>query len=327
VKIACCYPHTPAWPKFRWVHEALASLGHECVWVQNRDDLIEHEPHVDVCLFAHKSFPIRWPNLRDIWEKRQSLWAQWWFDLICTDPYSPPDEQPYIRQFRPHFDAMDVVFVKEREYLEAYRAAGVPAVYLDQGCPAGIKPIDYDAEIKWDVLVWGQSGPEYKQRRKDVEQLARAGYRVAWAGATKGVPKGVESLPWTHPDELHKLASHAACVLCVDRRTDIDGYWSDRIWLALGMGCLVVARYGKGFRLLEDLDDDDCPTIWDVYSDTGGYVDASVKWALEFSKDDRREAGEGCRKWVMEQHTIKHRCQQLVEILTAECATAKASCG
>lgn len=318
MKIACCYPHTPAWPKFRWVHEALASLGHECVWVQNRDDLIEHEPHVDVCLFAHKSFPIRWPNLRDIWERRQSLWAQWWFDLICTDPYSPPDEQPYVRQFRPHFDAMDVVFVKEREYLEAYRAAGIPAVYLDQGCPAGIRPIDYDAEIKWDVLVWGQSGPEYKQRRKDVEQLVKAGYRVAWAGATKGVPKGVESLPWTHSDELHTLASHAACVLCVDRRTDIDGYWSDRIWLALGMGCAVVWRSAV------------IPGPFPVLSCGNGMsVDEAVERLTDKTERTPLAAhlGTEAREYCLNHHTIKHRCQQLVEILTAECATAKASCG
>ena len=188
--------------------------------------------------------------------------------------------------------------------------------------------IDYGAEIKWDVLVWSQSGPEYRQRHKDVEQLVKAGYRVAWAGATKGVPQGVEQLPWTHPEKLHEIASHAACVLCVDRRTDIDGYWSDRIWLALGMGCAVV--WSRPVGVYDDLNIREPKGHW-LGRQPGDLPIADYEddpaWSVHYAIKNRESMGKRARQWVMQSHTIKHRCQQLIEKVNAELAAAKAICG
>ena len=84
-----------------------------------------------------------------------------------------------------------------------------------------------------------------QQRRADVRTLVDAGFNVAWAG-DGDKPQGVASIPWTHPDYLPALMSRAAVTLCVDLRHDVAGYWSDRLWLALGAGACVVRRFTEG---------------------------------------------------------------------------------
>ena len=84
-----------------------------------------------------------------------------------------------------------------------------------------------------------------RQRRADVRTLVDAGFNVAWA-SDGDKPQGVASIPWTHPDYLPALMSRAAVTLCVDLRHDVAGYWSDRLWLALGAGACVVRRFTEG---------------------------------------------------------------------------------
>lgn len=289
-------------------------MGHDVRWCKNRTEIEANEPWADVSLFCHKSFPVRWPNLKPIWEKRTSIWVQWWFDLICTDPAKPVAEQIYVNQYAPHLLAMDLVFVKEREHLDAYRAIGIPAEYLDQGCPTGPR-IDETEPLSWDVLVWGQSGPHYKQRRRDVETLLAAGLSVAWAGYDPAhvPPTGCHLIGHVPPEDIHEIASEAACVLCVDRRCDIDGYWSDRAWMALGAGCPCVIRRTGG------LPSQHIPAM--VYNSPAGLV-AFAK-ALSERTDSRRNTlsrniGGNARTWAQDHHTIRHRCQQLLERVNSE---------
>lgn len=312
MKIACVYPEKPLWPKMKNVEKAFASMRrHSVVHVQTPAELKQADKEVDLCVFMHKSPGIRWPNLRPIAKSRQSAWVQWWFDLMVMDSGKALRDQVYFKQFRPVLKEMDVVFVKERGLLADYKAEGVNAVYLDQGCPSDIKEINRGEDKLWDVLLWGQSGWEYLQRTKDAGALVLSGIRVAWASNAANFPETIEHLPWTHPDELPFLASKAKCVLSVDLRSDVDGYCSDRFWQACGMGCCVLSR-----RLQQSSDE---PYLY--YRNR----DELVRFVSETIRlDNYDQMGMRARSWVMAEETIEHKCREVIRLASAPIARMKA---
>ena len=243
--VGIIYPDQPKWPKMRWVHEALLSLGHQVDRARDASGFQGLSQTCDLVLLTQKGFGGRWPDLKANFSQRKAIIAQWWFDLIAYQPGVPLAQQGYLSpdNHLPLMRACDLVFVKERELLPEFHALGVNAHYLDQGCPVDSPECIRATEPKWDVLLWGQSYPE---RTADASSLADAGLRVAWAGNDRGVPRGIESLPWCHPNDLPAIAGQASLVLSCDKRHDINGYWSDRFWMALGMGCCVLRRETPG---------------------------------------------------------------------------------
>ena len=303
MKIACVYPDALNWPKMRWVLEAFQRLGHTVCQVKDRDELQAADNECDLIVFAHKGLAIRWPNMRDIALTRKALWCQWWFDLNALDHRLHFGEQDIQKLL-----GMDIVFVKERSLLNEYHTLGINAVYLDQGCPQDM-PYAEPQEREWDVLLWGQGGANYRQRTKDAVKLAKAWLKVAWAGfpnvAIPNIPNNpIQRLPWTHPDKLPELASKARCVLSVGRRNNLDGYWSDAYWLACGMGAVVLRRDTPGIPV--------GPAVA-LYSNNP--VEA-YHAAIELD-------GKENRKWVMENHTIEHRCRDLISIVHEAVRDAK----
>ena len=295
MKIACVYPDTPNWPKMCWVLEAFQRIGHTVRQVKNRDELQAADNECDLIVFAHKGLAIRWPNMRDIALTRKAFWCSWWFDLNALDHKLHFGEQD-IQKLR----GMDVVFVKERSFLNEYRELGANAFYLDQGCPQDL-PYAEPQEKEWDVLLWGQGGTNYRQRTKDAISLALADLRVAWAcNPVTGIPNvpgnPIQRLPWTHPDKLPELAGKAKCVLSVGRRSDLPGYWSDAYWLACGMGAVVLRRETPGIPI--------GPAVV-TYS-----VNPIEAYHAAVELDGKEN-----RTWVMNNHTIEHRCRDLISIV------------
>ncbi len=289
MKIACVYPDTPTWPKMRWVLEAFQRIGHTVRQVKSRDELQTADNECDLVVFAHKGLAIRWPNMRDIASTRKAIWCQWWFDLNALDHRLSFDPMT-LEKLR----GMDVVLVKERSLLDEYRILGISAVYLDQGCPQDL-PYAESREKEWDVVLWGQGGSNYRQRTRDAMALAAVGLKVAWIGNLT-TPQEIEPLPWTQPDKLSEFASKAKCVLSVGRRNSLDGYWSDAYWLACGMGAVVLRRDTPGI-----------PVGPAVVTYSGNPVEAYHAAATLGGKENR--------KWVMENHTIEHRCRDLISIV------------
>ncbi len=298
MKIACVYPDTPHWPKMRWVLEAFQRIGHTVRQVKCRDELQVADAECDLVVFAHKGLAIRWPNMRDIASTRKALWCQWWFDLNALSGRLSFDAMT-LNKMR----GMDAVFVKEQSLLAGYRALGVKAVYLDQGCPQDM-PYAEPQEKEWDVLLWGQGGSNYRQRTKDALSLATSGLKVAWVG-NLATPEPIGRIDWTHAVKLPELAAKAKCVLSVGRRNDVDGYWSDAYWLACGMGAVVLRRDTPGI-----------PVGPAVVTYSGDPTEA-YHAAIELD-------GQENRTWVMNNHTIEHRCRDLISIVQTAARDAKA---
>lgn len=326
MRIGIIYPDTPAWPKMKWVHDALVSLpGHDVVRGAGAADFPALSQTCDLLILGHKGLSGRWPNLRDAFPLRKAFVAQWYFDLVAFHKGVPFEKQPYVSNPN-HLEMMracNLVCVKERGLLGEFRKLGINAEYLDQGCAVDVKPIERQEKPEWDVLLWGQGGPAYPERMRDMRDLADAGFKVAWAIQGGSPPKGVEQLPWFHPDMLPDLAGRASLVLSCDKRHDIDSYWSDRLWMALGMGCAVLRRETPGLP--------DGPFV--KYASRGELISKTreillrsgeqVDYPLNWSPGAIR-LGEEARTWCLAQHTLAQRCQDLLK-LVAQTATAKAS--
>lgn len=299
--VALCYSDSPDWPKMRWIHDGFTALGLVTRWVRTVDELKAADAECDMVVFQNKSGCIRWPNLSPVAEWHQSLWAQVWCDLIATDPTRLLEEQHWFRKFAPIMQAMDLVTVKERSLIPRYRELGVKAEYLDQGAPP-CREIDRSVTPEWDVLFWGHNGREYAERHSDIRALVKAGFRVAWATRDAGVPDGVHRVEWTHPDKLPALASRARCVLSVDLRHDLAGYFSDRFWMATAMGCVVLRRETPGMPI---------GPYW-TYRNHEELIHLAAR--VRNAPDAAAVMGKAARQWALTNHSIQQRCESLLHM-------------
>lgn len=309
--VALCYSDTPDWPKMRWMHEAFTALGLKTRRVRTVEELRAADAECDIVVFQNKSGAFRWPNLQPVAPGHRALWVQVWCDLILEDRLRSLEQQRWFK-FAPIMRAMDLVTVKERDFLGEYRSLGIHAEYLDQGAP-DCDEIDRDATREWDVLFWGGATQEYNTRRRDIAALVRAGFKVAWASHDSCLPSGVERLPWTHPDKLPGLASRAACVLSVDVRHDLTGYWSDRFWMALGMGCVVLRRATPGLP--------EGPYL--TYRDHNELCQQVARVLADPAK--ARKTGMEARQWARTNHSITNRCRTLLEMASRTARNASAA--
>lgn len=244
--------------KYAWVAQAFRNLGCrvlEACSANSHEQLRSVERLDGLCellVFEQWSAGCNATDLASLAAKRQAKWCQWWFDLIVTDPLLPLDEQGLVRTFDRILPCFDRVFVKERSWMSAYRSIGISAAYLDQGCPSHIPPVDVRESPRFDVFY---AGTLDAQRYQMLAKLAKT-LKVMHCGHSSphGIPQGVTSFQWRHPIKLYELASNCAVGLVDSMRLDVDGYWSDRLWLYLGMGMpSVVLRSDDGLPNYPDL--------------------------------------------------------------------------
>lgn len=313
MKVAIAYADQPKWPKNAWVAGALRDEGHEVQIVRDIDALRRADETCEVVILSQKGSGLNATDVLAVASGHKAVWTTWTFDLMALWPGVPLAEQSPLMTLNSSevwepsgtlrvMRAIDVAFVKERSLLADYRALGVNAEYLDQGCPAAMPATSHCERSEWDVLVWGNASKEWRQRRDDVRALVNEGFVVAWAGhAAAPVVGGALPLPFCPPLELPGLAAKAAVVLCCDLRHDLKGYWSDRFWLALGMGACVLRRSTPGLPMGPYLH----------YHNERQLVD-HVRY-LRQNVEAREAMGREARIWVMAHHTIRHRCRELIE--------------
>lgn len=279
MRIGLVYLHYTSWPKFEWVHAALVRMGHSIWRIQEIEELAEADKSCDLILFEHREPGPGRKQIVKLSNHHRALWVQWWFDLFIEQGH-----QDLIPLYGDLARAMDYVLVKERSSLPKYRELGINAFWSDQGCPGTLRyeaPIDPPA---FDVCLFGSRNPQYVDRISDVRALLAAGFSVLWAGDGTDYVLGAENRSWCPPDALPSLLSQAAVCLCTDLRHDIDGYWSDRLWLAAECGSAIVRRESPGLPKL--------PIF--TYRDSAGLV-TTVRDLLQ-RKELRQVSGKACRE-------------------------------
>ncbi len=312
MKLAVARPGHDKWPKFDWVAKAGEALGHQVQRFTFKDDLVSVDAENDVLLFSHKSSGIGAPDIVKAEPGHSAIWVTWQFDLMALEVNKPLAESPAFNKWTSQkkweptdnlrcLRAMDYVGVKERGLLKEYAALGVNAFWMDQGCPSNMPQCEHREIPEWDVLFFGCDGGDRRLRKQDVSSLLAEGFTVAWAGHVgAGIPSGVLPLSFCPALELPMLASRAAVVLGVDFRHDLEGYWSDRVWLALGMGACHVRRHTDGLPGLP----------MSVYQTS----EELIKHVSELRADRgcRETTGQLARSIVMKHHTYESRLEELL---------------
>lgn len=324
--IGLAYPQLARWPKFRWVHEAFAALGHSTRRIQSTGDLQSADNECDVVFFTQRGAGLCDADVIKMAPGHRAKWIMWNFDLIATESERLLADQPWLAcpngggptMQSQMMRAMDVVLVKERGLLNEYCDLGINAYWADQACPKWLGQCEHRENPEWDVLVYGSWGKLWSQRRKDVNALIDYGFTVAWAGHMGGVapPPGALALPFCMVEDLPKLASRAAVVLGVNARSDLDGYWSDRFWLALGMGACLVHRKSEGLPLING------QHPYTTYLDADDLIECVT--VLRANQSRRESMGHFARDCVMSNHTYEHRCGEILEQLCSIQAKANA---
>lgn len=300
-----------------WIAAGFTAAGHDVRRVHSMPGIADADAECDLLLFDQCS-ALPGCNINDLARlakgRRNAVWAQWWRDLIEFEPNTPLHRQPAYDANATFWRGLDVLFVKELQLMLADE--GIKAEYLDQACPADMPAVEHLERPLWDVLVVGSMSGCYRQRREDARALAAAGFRVLSVGFGGDLPPGVEATHWHHPiNELPALVSQCGVVLGVDLAMP-QGFTSDRSWLAGGMGACYVARvdvdsYGPewGCGELEKVAPALC--VASPSYETHGQLIDSVRFALS-SAELRRTRGAAARARVMQEHTYRHRAEEIV---------------
>lgn len=300
MNVGMCFTPRPArWPKMGWFETAISALGHRVFQFDDMTGLERADAECEVIIFEHRHPGVCHPNhLVEFAPHKKAKWIQISFD---TTNFS--DEQVFESNARV-MRLMDLELVKEHSLLHLYHQAGVKAEYMDtQGCPADMPEVEHHNVPEFDVCIFGTciSGEpdHYRTRREDVQCLRDAGLRVAWATDTPTI-EGISRFTWMEPMELPSFMSKAAVTLDVAYRHDIPGYWSDRLWLALGAGACVVRRH----TAMQP------PLPYYSYRERDEMLRIVKELVADFRL--RRETGKRCRAAVMLAHTYKERAEEVM---------------
>lgn len=311
MRIALAYDpirHERGRGKFQYIESAFRRLGHDVRNIQHTDQLKQASMECDLVLFEQRQ-----PALIDMQQlpsiQRRAAWIQWYFDIIYTGDAdgmtieSPLHDQPTWQTCGQMMQTMDLVLVKERGMLKEFRTNDVNAIWFDQGCPAEMEQAELIENPEFDVILWGGYNSWYRQRREDAETLAATGLKVAWAcDIGLGGVAGIIRLPGCQPMGLPGLISRAKICLHVDAfGGTIEGFYSDRIWLAAGAGGCCLRRSTKGQRGIPGVN----------YGTTNFMIDSALSLCSDWRK--RKTIGEQSRAEVMAHHTYDHRCQELLD--------------
>jgi hypothetical protein len=306
MRIACVYKprlHTGC-GKFHFVSDALGALGHSVFHAQTLDDLRYADSNCDFLLFEQRGpAELCLPDLRDfLTGPRKSACIQWFFDLNIFDDSLPVKDQAPVAPFLEVMQGMDLVLVKERDRLNDYADAGIVALWFDQGCPSTMRQAVLKQSPEFDVVLWGSaSRPLWKQRWNDVDCLCRMGFKVGWfTDHGEPLPNGCIRRPGYQPLELPEVIEQGKVTLCVDAVQHIDGYWSDRIWLAAGAGACIIRRDNRSIELRPG----------EPYTSEAALVEIAKRYCADFR--ERRSCGEFARCLTLPANSYESRCEQLV---------------
>lgn len=219
---------------------------------------------------------------------------------------------PWIRRSRrswwlPIARQMDVVFLREKDHLARYGRQGVRGYYLDQACDADESPAsDVPPRMSCDVAFFGTYFPD---RARMLRRLAQGRtIRIYSDRPRSWVWRGLLAEPAAYGLCLAQAVAGAKIVYGESARSDVYGYWSDRVYRILGHRGFFLTRYAPG---LEDFFTNHEHLVWGRDDDE---IEALAARYLADEPARRRIAAAGFSH-VRAHHTYDHRARELLGVL------------
>jgi hypothetical protein len=219
---------------------------------------------------------------------------------------------PWIRRNRlswwlPVARQMDVVFLREKDHLARYGREGVRGYYLDQACDADESPAsEFPPSMSCDVAFFGTHFPH---RARMLRRLGQGRTIRIYSDRPRSWRwRGFRAERAAYGVRLAHAVAGAKIVYGESARSDIHGYWSDRVYRILGHRGFFLTRYVPG---LEDTFTNHEHLVW------GRDDDEIAALADRYLTDEparRRIAAAGFAH-VRAHHTYDHRALELLGVL------------
>ena len=307
-------------------------------------EYIKHKPKdhpneffdkTDFTIVAKKVTP---KHIKEIRKLTKALVFYWTFDLMedagVKDSADIVNRSPTSPRVADHVGSVtesDGFFHKEQGWSCQYREANPNSFYLPEDCA----PPTHD---KLEVL--GES-PEEIKRMAEILGFTQEEYPVIFTGTyydfgegrpgileqirekIKPIPLYIFGDNWTTwrehgfpdaqggcVDELYRrLIAKAKISLALDWRTDIEGFWSDRVAQIQASGGFVLSRFVVGMERAFGPDKETC-VYWDTVDDCA----EKIKYYLEH-ENERKEILERGYQWAKRYMTFDYRVRQFLTIL------------
>jgi spore maturation protein CgeB len=282
----------------------LESLGHQVLWINRhklkrfmgksisrwwiRKRIANFAP--DLILIFTRDMEL--PMLRDFSKEYKT--AQFYDD--CNVPLR--DEVVEYGKAVGHF------FITARGQVQDYLDRGVePATYVTGGCDIrDHRIVDVDPEFASEVAFIGSPGPLDSQGQKDrVALMKRLGaefdlkvYGRGWEEHGIEVTRGS-----VYPEQYRAICSSAKVIIGLDSQSDVDLYFSNRTWITMGCGGLLVTRYVPN---LEEILKDGVHLYW--WTD----IDNCVEVVRKTLDDPEKREGIRARASAYAHHNYSYTC-------------------
>lgn len=288
--------------------KSLEALGHEVIALQEKeatgDEVLEQSMGSDMFVWVHThGWQTPGRPMRDVLNvlKAENIptvtyHLDLWFGLQRQKDLETDD---FYRQIQ-HFFATDQLMVKWFNSKTQVQGHYLPAGVFHEECYMA------ESNLKNDVIFVGSKGyhPEWGYRPKLID----------WLGETykdRFKHYGGDGLGTIRGPELNQLFADTKVTvgdsLCLD--FNYPHYWSDRVYETLGRGGFLIMPFIQG---MEQYFEDGKHLVFYEFGDF-----KQLKFLIDFyiENDEAREAiRKAGHKLVKDNHTYKHRWQEILEV-------------
>ncbi len=203
------------------------------------------------------------------------------------------------------FRRCSILFITSRGQIADYERAGVPkAAYIRKGCSLDDHfPVRPDRAYAGDVAFIGAANmPNRTELLRTVgERFALDLYGQGWEKALGRRPRRRH----VYPKQYRKICASTKCLIGIDKRADVDLYFSNRTWLTLGCGGFLLTQYVPN---LEEFFNNHEHLVW--FRSPEECVEL-IRHYLPREEERRRIAMSGC-EYVRTYHTFRHATAEIV---------------
>lgn len=274
------------------IHFALEALGHRVERLRESRSHAMHKLDCDFLLFHHFPNPLELTKLK-------CPKVFWCFDRI-VEPDCPELALRNTRRgnwARQMLEACDLGFFTDGDWVSTQPRE--KAYWLMQGADERITGVDVHYVKDIDILFMGGAKGCGAKREAFVELMQRSyGSRFHWAQKT-------------YREELRRLIGRSKVVVAPPFPWSLR-YWSNRAYIALGFGAMLVHPPIYDYKSHADY----MPYM--PYIEKGNaakgllYV---IEEMLALSEEQRRKIAFNGLSHTMSKHLYRHRCEELINVV------------
>lgn len=272
---------------------ALRQLGHEVSCFGIHSLRLQHQnisSDYDLLLFQYANVPIR----AELFAAIQIPKVFWCFDRICDSDHTVLGRtrirMAAMQRIIPH---MNISLFSDGDWVDHCQDHNVRR--LTQGFDERLKPQSHVEDC--DLLFTGIESKNGRARQTFVQEM-RQRYAHKFRHETT-----------CYRDVLAQITGRAKIVVCPDGPAS-DRYYSNRVYVACGLGAFVLHPYCEA--LTQEYRDNDEIRLYDSRAHLHELI---LQYLHPSMETERRRIGHNARNRTLREHLYRHRCQEIIHAL------------